>query len=262
MKNKLIHILLSSITLIPLSACSTTNAENLMTDVNEAVQKNSTLENATYIWSLSYQPGDFIQTAEGVFISRGDGEYDWTYKEYHGNGPDFAQTAEIDGRQYELFSVDEPDFEPEWQKAERDLMSAHELLSPLFENPIEAEYVDEIKVTEENGKRYEITYDNAYLEDSNTESIQDLEESKTELEEAGDQTGYIEALEEQINNLENMEFSNPLFELEINSEGYLTKYTSSYTFSTPEEEPVTATLRYELTDYNLDDATSLMPAIE
>lgn len=262
MKNKLINIPLSFITLITLSACSTSSAENLMTDVNDATQKNNTLDNATYIWSLSYQPGDFLQTVEGVFISRGDGEYDWTSKEYHGNGPDFAQTAEIDGEQYELFSIDEPDFEPEWKKVERDLISAHELISPLFENPIEEEYLNDIEVTEENGKSYQFSYDNSYLEDSYSDSIQDLEESKTELEEAGDQTGYIEALEEQIKNLENMEFSEPLFELEINSEGYLTKYTSSYTFSTPEEEPVTATVRYELTDYNLENAASLLPEIE
>ena len=47
----------------------------------------------------------------------------------------------------------------------------------------------------------------------------------------------------------------------INADGYLTKYIFSYTFSAPEEEPVETTVGYELTDYNMDNAESLLPEI-
>jgi len=231
MKNKLASIVLVIIALITFSACSAENTENLLAEIESGIQKNSTLENSTYEWSFSMLPGEIDQTAEGVFIALENGEYNWTHKEYLGEGQNFSQTAEIDGRQYELLSIDKPGFEPEWKQPEGEILSAIELLHPLFENTIEKEYIDKIEVTEENGKQYRVTINDVYVEDVFSETHP------------------------------NIDFSNPTIELKINAEGYLTKFVSTYAFTAPEEETVTTTLRYELTDYNIENAEKLFPEI-
>lgn len=261
MKNKIISFALPLIALTTLSACSTPNAENLMADVDEATQKNGTLESATYAYSLSMEPGGIDQPAEGIFVSQGDDQYNWAHREYLGEGENFYQTAEIDGWHYELFWVDEPDFEPEWKRMEGRTLTAFDRMYPLFENTIEEEYLDEVEFTEENGKEYQVALKDSHLEDSLSETIQELEEQKTALEEVGDEQS-VQTLEEEIAYIQEIEVSNPTLELAINEEGYLTKYVSSYTLAIPEEESMTTTIQYELTGYNLEDAASLLPEIE
>lgn len=231
MKNKLASLVLPIITLFILSACSTPSTEDLMRDIDEATQKNGTLNNATYEFSVAMSP-DINQTAEGVFIALENGGYNWTHREYLGDGQNFSQTAEIDGWQYEMLWVDDPEFEPEWKRPEGKILTALELLHPLFENTIGEEYIGKVEVTEENGKQYRVMLNDTYLEDNFSETHPDID------------------------------LSNPMFDLQINAEGYLTKYASSYTFTTPEEETVSTTIQYELTDYNLEDPTSLLPEIK
>ena len=230
MKNKIISFIFSIFTLITLVACSS-KVENVRKDIEDAIQKNNTLENATFEWSLTMQPGDIDQLAEGVFITKDKGDYDWSYTEYLGEGQNFSQSAEINGRQYELLWVDEPGFEAEWKQPEGEILNAIELLEPLFEQTIEDKYIGEVEVTEEDGMHYRMTLNEIYLEEEFSESHSHLEISK------------------------------PTIDMTINGDGYLTKYIFSYTFSAPEEESVETTVSYELTDYNIDNAESLLPEI-
>ena len=126
MKNKIISFIFSIFTLITLVACSS-KVENVRKDIEDAIQKNNTLENATFEWSLTMQPGDIDQLAEGVFITKDKGDYDWSYTEYLGEGQNFSQSAEINGRQYELLWVDEPGFEAEWKQPEGEILNAIEV---------------------------------------------------------------------------------------------------------------------------------------
>lgn len=220
----------SIFTLITLVACSS-KVENVRKDIEDAIQKNNTLENATFEWSLTIQPGDIDQIVDGVFIAKNNDDYDWSYTEYLGEGQNFSQTAEISGRQYELLWVDEPGFDPEWKQPEGEIIGALELLEPLFEQTIEDKYIGDVEVNEEDGKQYRVTLNEIYLEEEFSESHSHLEISK------------------------------PTIDMKVNADGYLTKYIFSYTFSAPEEEPVETTVSYELTDYNMDNAESLLPEI-
>lgn len=125
---------------------------------------------------------------------------------------------------------------------------------------MEEEYFGEIEVTEEGGKYYQITLTEAYTENFKAETIQELEELIAELEEAGDETGYIEMLERQIENIESTEYTDPEIELMIDEEGYLVNYVTQYTFTAPDAESVTVTIEFEITAYNLEDTSSLLPS--
>ena len=119
--------------------------------------------------------------------------------------------------------------------------------------------IDRVGEKESEGQSFVSYLTDDYTEDIVAEWVSDLEENIRELEEAQDDTGYIQALEGQIEIIKAMEYSDPKFEVEINKEGYLTKFVESYSYTVEESEPVTVITEYTITDYNIENPDEFFP---
>lgn len=261
MKLRIRDLILPLLALLILGACNVSGNEEVMSEIDQAIEGNLTLDNAAFEKVLSTHPEGLHQEAEGVFISLGDDKYNWSHKEYLGSEANFQHIVEVDGMQQELLGVNEPNFEPEWQNVEGTTYELSNRIRPLLENTVEEEYIEEVKTNNEDGTQYIINLSDEYTENLMSEAVNDLENSILEFEENQGTTDYIQALETQIAMIESRAYNDPKIEIEINSEGYLTRFVESYSFTEEGSEPVTVVSEFILTDYNLENPEEHFPEI-
>lgn len=255
------YVVILLLVTIFLSACSSQGNEEVIKEIDKAVEQNRTLENATFEKNIVINPEALNQKTEGVFIALGNDEYNWSRKEYLGSENSFHQIVEIDGQQYEMQAVDEADFEPDWQAVQEQSYELIDQIRPLLENKVDERFIDRVEENDSEGQSLVIYLTDAYIESIVSENVSELENDIRELEEAQDDTGYIQALEGQIKMIEAMEYSDPKFEVEINKEGYLTKFVENYSYTVEESEPVTVTSECIITDYNIENTDEFFPDI-
>lgn len=238
------------------------NPEELKPLVQTAVKKNRTLDNGQFtVLSIIENTEERIEdTSTGVFIKKNDGTYNWYYQNYAEDGSLNSEYLSLNGQQYQRF-LDSQAQQSEWQPMDTK-MTVDDIINSLF-NFDDFNFSDaDIETTREAGSTvYLVAMNGTYAEMIKKVSVSALEQTLTTYEETGTDQETLTAINNEMKEIQQTEYSSDFITYEINDAGYLVKITISVTLTPPGGEPQTITDETILNDYNVENEENLLPAL-
>lgn len=256
-------IAMAIFSLLLLGGCGMNQPEaEAIQKIEQAIEKNQTLTSASYETAVITQRGEEKQEVEtvGTFIKKEDGSFDWNHLTYFGGDHSSAtEILERDGVQFERVTISDPAFVPEWTELPEpthDLMSR---IDPLFEIRLAADDIEEI---EQEGQTYQLILKESYIEEIRAEEVAFYQAQIDQLVASGAEDFVVQAYERQLALIEERTYSDITVTYTLDEAGFLIAYQQSYTVTEQEAGTYTEIYTYQLTDYNMENAESLLPTIE
>lgn len=245
-----------------LTACSEDTTEKALQQMDQGLQSNQTLDNASFQKEIKY--GDqTIGGSEGIFV-RGDNDYDWFVTDQGGQGTPLQERVHRDGETFGRIIPADSSQPSSWEKSTESALDIREIIAPLLqvEADLQRNWIEKAEINEKEDE-IEIIFhmSSNYVTKLIEDARKDLETNLQELKETNDETGQIEAIQMQIQMLEDQEYSDPKMLISLDQAGYLVSFSQNYSLQLPNADAVDVWISAELTDYNIEDPYSSFPDV-
>lgn len=245
-----------------LTACSEDTTEKALQQMDQGLQSNQTLDNARFQKKIKY--GDqTIGGSEGIFV-RGDNDYDWFVTDRGGQGTPLQERVHRDGEAFGRTIPDDSSQPSSWEKSTESALDIREIIAPLLqgEADLQRNWIEKAEINEKEDEIEIILHMSSnYVIKLKEDARKDLETNVQELKETNDETGQIEAIQMQIQMLEDQEYSDPKMLVSLDQAGYLVSFSQNYSLQLPSVDAVDVWISTELTDYNIEDPYFLFPNV-
>lgn len=235
-KNGILRIFI--VLLFIVTACSTNNVQEHLSNVNDASNKTTQLENGRFSYTYVVEnenEENTTQITNGIFVVNGD-YIDWQTDLVLGEGEDVTLTAIIqkDRKQYQRFGLINEDYqfidnenkplteELEWQIVNDDAAGYPDYLESLMNLELNEKQIEKVeKIEESDGMSYTIIYNDSFLSTLKQNNISIINEQLDKAKEADAGPHVISTFETALSNFENITYKNFKLDLKIDKSGVL-----------------------------------------
>lgn len=235
-KNGILRIFI--VLLFIVTACSTNDVQEHLSNVNDARNKTTQLENGRFSYTYVVEnenEENTTQIANGIFVVNGD-YIDWQTDLVLGEGEDVTLTAIIqkDRKQYQRFGLINEDYqfidnenkplteELEWQIVNDDAAGYPDYLESLMNLELNEKQIEKVeKIEESDGMSYTIIYNDSFLSTLKQNNISIINEQLDKAKEADAGPHVISTFETALSNFENITYKNFKLDLKIDKSGVL-----------------------------------------
>lgn len=235
-KNGILRIFI--VLLFIVTACSTNDVQEHLSNVNDARNKTTQLENGRFSYTYVVEnenEENTTQITNGIFVVNGD-YIDWQTDLVLGEGEDVTLTAIIqkDRKQYQRFGLINEDYqfidnenkplteELEWQIVNDDAAGYPDYLESLMNLELNEKQIEKVeKIEESDGMSYTIIYNDSFLSTLKQNNISIINEQLDKAKEADAGPHVISTFETALSNFENITYKNFKLDLKIDKSGVL-----------------------------------------
>lgn len=235
-KNGILRIFI--VLLFIVTACSTNDVQEHLSNVNDARNKTTQLENGRFSYTYVVENENEEKTTQitnGIFVVNGD-YIDWQTDLVLGEGEDVTLTAIIqkDRKQYQRFGLINEDYqfidnenkplteELEWQIVNDDAAGYPDYLESLMNLELNEKQIEKVeKIEESDGMSYTIIYNDSFLSTLKQNNISIINEQLDKAKEADAGPHVISTFETALSNIENITYKNFKLDLKIDKSGVL-----------------------------------------
>lgn len=235
-KNGILRIFI--VLLFIVTACSTNDVQEHLSNVNDASNKTTQLENGRFSYTYVVENENEEKTTQitnGIFVVNGD-YIDWQTDLVLGEGEDVTLTAIIqkDRKQYQRFGLINEDYqfidnenkplteELEWQIVNDDAAGYPDYLESLMNLELNEKQIEKVeKIEESDGMSYTIIYNDSFLSTLKQNNISIINEQLDKAKEADAGPHVISTFETALSNFENITYKNFKLDLKIDKSGVL-----------------------------------------
>lgn len=235
-KNGILRIFI--VLLFIVTACSTNDVQEHLSNVNDARNKTTQLENGRFSYTYVVEnenEENTTQITNGIFVVNGD-YIDWQTDLVLGEGEDVTLTTIIqkNRKQYQRFGLINEDYqfidnenkplteELEWQIVNDDAAGYPDYLESLMNLELNEKQIEKVeKIEESDGMSYTIIYNDSFLSTLKQNNISIINEQLDKAKEADAGPHVISTFETALSNFENITYKNFKLDLKIDKSGVL-----------------------------------------
>lgn len=250
-----------------ISACSSENKSATLSNIDQALSKNRSLDSGCFEKTLKYD-NEKVNEFKGVFIKQGNSKeiYDWFVNQYDWQGHKTQESVFRDGKYFVHIHGPENSGNIKWQENREQIPFIKEVIAPLLSDCLRLEeiYIDKAEVNKDqmNHSKILLKMSDSYSENLKEKSISDLKSTIKELEKINDQTGQVEAMKAQIQIINNHQYNDQEIEIIIDQNGYLVSFSQNYLLVSPETDNIEVSSTVKITEYNIDEPYRYFPVMD